>query len=98
LWLYAWCATSTEILKQNLENIELKFELDGEEIPLETFKQDELENSGQQCKLYYTALSNWPEGEHHLSTTATYTSSINDGTADYEAGNYVLDYAVYVKP
>jgi C-terminal processing protease CtpA/Prc len=98
LWLYAWCATSTEILNQNLENIELKFELDGEEILLETFKQDELENSGQQCKLYYTALSNWPAGEHHLSTTATYTSLINDGTADYEAGDYILDYAVYVKP
>ena len=98
LWLYAWCATSTEILNQNLENIELKFELDGEEIPLDQLKQDELENNGQQCKLYYTALSNWPAGEHHLSTNATYTDSINDGTADYEAGDYVLDYAVYVKP
>ena len=98
LWLYAWCASSTEILNQNLENIELKFELDGEEVPLETFKQDALENSGQQCKLYYTALSNWPAGEHHLSTTATYTEAINDGTTDYEAGDYVLDYAVYVKP
>lgn len=98
LWLYAWCAASTEILNQNFENINLKFVLNGEEVPLDKFQQEDLENSGQQCRLYYTALSKWFAGEHHLSTTATFKGDINDGTADYEAGDYVLDYAVYVKP
>jgi hypothetical protein len=48
--------------------------------------------------LYYTALSKWPAGEHKLSTSATFTAPINDGTADYEAGDYILDYNVFVKP
>ena len=98
LWLYAWCTTTTEVLNQNFENIELKFVLDGEEIPLDQFRQEDRENNGRQCRLYYTALSKWPAGEHHLSTAATFTAPINDGTADYEAGDYVLDYAVFMKP
>ncbi|MBI5946155.1 MAG: peptidase S41 [Chloroflexi bacterium] len=98
VWLYAWCATSTEILNQNFKNIELKFVLGGEEIPLEKFRKEDLESGGQQCRLYYTALSKWPAGEHHLSTTATFTAAINDGTSDYEPGDYVLEYAVYLKP
>ena len=98
LWLYAWCTASTDILNQNFEIIDLKFMLDGEEVPLDKFKTQDLENSGQQCRIYYTALSKWPGGEHHLSTTATFKSAINDGTADYEPGDYVLEYAVFVKP
>jgi hypothetical protein len=96
VWLYAWCATTQEILDQNFENIELKFVLDGEEVPLSEIATQDLPNSGQQCRLYYTALSDWPVGEHHLSTTATFKNSINDGTADYEVGDYVLEYTVYV--
>jgi hypothetical protein len=96
LWLYAWCATTQEILDQNFENIELTFMLDGEEVPLSEMATLDLPNSGQQCRLYYTGLSDWPTGEHHLSTTPTFTNPINDGTTDYEAGAYVLDYTVYV--
>jgi hypothetical protein len=40
----------------------------------------------------YTALSGWPAGEHHLVTTATFTSAINDGAEDYVSGDYILDY------
>jgi C-terminal processing protease CtpA/Prc len=98
IWMYAWCTTTKEVLDQNFENIEVKFVLDGEEVPLDQFRREDLENGGQQCRLIYTALSKWPGGEHHLSTTATFTAPINDGTADYEAGDYVLDYAVFLKP
>ena len=98
VWLYAWCTKTPEILKQNFESIHLKFVLDGKEVPLADMATADLPNSGQQCRLYYTALSDWPAGEHHLSTTATFASKINDGTADYEPGDYMLDYTVYVNP
>lgn len=98
IWLYAWCTTSTEILVQNFENIDLKFKLDGEAVALDKFATRDLENNGQQCRIYYTALSKWPAGEHHLSTTATFKAAINDGTADYKPGDYILEYAVFVKP
>lgn len=98
VWMYAWCTTSTEVLNQNFQNIKLKFMMDGEEVPLDQLVNEDLASGGQQCRLYYTALSNWPAGEHHLSITATFTESINDGTSDYEAGEYVLNYDVFMKP
>lgn len=98
LWMYAWCTTSTEILNQNFENIELQFVMNGVEVPLDRLAVEDLASGGQQCRLYYTALSGWPAGEHHLSITATFTRSINDGISDYEAGDYVLEYDVFVKP
>ncbi|HEX8992931.1 MAG TPA: hypothetical protein VF784_14720, partial [Anaerolineales bacterium] len=54
-------------------------------------------NNGQQCRVFFASLSNWPAGSHHLTTTATFTGSINDGTSDYSAGDYVLDYTVNVR-
>lgn len=98
IWMYAWCASTKEVLDQNFENIKVKFTLDGENLPLDKLKQEDLENSGQWCRLYYTALSKWPAGEHKLSIAATFTASINDGAADYEAGDYILEYNVFVKP
>ncbi|MCC6298196.1 MAG: peptidase S41 [Anaerolineales bacterium] len=98
VWMYAWCTTSTDILKQNFQNIKLKFVIDGAEVPLDQLVNEDIANGGQQCRLYYTALNAWPAGEHHLSITATFTRSINDGTADYPAGDYVLNYDVFVKP
>jgi C-terminal processing protease CtpA/Prc len=98
IWGYAWCALDSETLAANFEDIQLNFELNGEAVPLDDMLTFEVESGGQQCRLVYTALSDWPAGEHHLTTTATFTSALNDGSADYEAGEYVLDYTVYVTP
>jgi C-terminal processing protease CtpA/Prc len=98
IWLYAWCTATQEVLDQNFENIALKFTLDGEDVPLSDLATQDLPNSGQQCRIYYTALSDWPAGEHHLSTTATFSNTVNDGATDFAAGDYVLDYTVFVQP
>jgi hypothetical protein len=58
----------------------------------------ETTSNGQQCRLVFTSLSDWPAGEHHLITKVTFKAKINDGTADYSAGDYILDYKVFVKP
>ena len=96
IWAYAWCAKDADTLKQNFDHIQLKFVLDGQDVSnqMNTF---DTQNNGQQCRLVYTALSDWPAGEHHLTTTATFTAQINDGTSDYAAGDYILDYKVVVK-
>ena len=98
MWVYAWCTTTKEILDQNFKNIQLKFTLDEKDVPLTDMATMDLESNGQQCRLYFTALSDWTGGEHHLSTTATFKAKINDGMADYQPGDYVFNYAVYVKP
>ncbi len=98
IWSYAWCAKDTNTLQQNLKNIDVKFVLDGKEVPVDKMATFDTESGGNQCHLIYTALSDWPGGEHHLTTTATFTDKINDGSADYAAGDYVLDYTVTVNP
>ncbi len=98
IWIYAWCTSTKEILDQNLKNIEVKFTLNGEDVALDKLRQEDFETETQWCKLYYTSLSEWTAGEHHFTISATFTAPINDGMADYEAGDYVLDYTVYVKP
>ena len=97
IWSYFWCAKDASTLKQNVSNIKLKFILDGADVTSQMSTAD-MELNGQQCHLIYTELSDWPGGEHKLSTTATFTAKINDGTADYPAGDYVLNYTVDVKP
>ncbi len=97
MWAYAWCATTSDILSTDMKSIKLKFSLDGKEIPASNFADSDQPSGGQQCHIVYTALSAWPSGAHHLITTATYTSKINDGAADYNTGDYVLDYTVNVQ-
>jgi C-terminal processing protease CtpA/Prc len=98
IWSYAWCAADKDMLAANLKNIELKFVLDDKEISADSFGTFETETGGKVCRLIYTSLSDWTAGEHHLTTTATFKAKINDGAADYEPGDYILDYMVYVKP
>jgi C-terminal processing protease CtpA/Prc len=98
IWAYVWCAKDADTLAKNFENIQLKFTLDEKEVPAKDFAVYELESGGQTCRLVYTALSGWAAGEHHIVTTARFISNINDGAADYEAGDYILDYKVYMKP
>ena len=98
LWTYGWCATTTDILNTHLKSIQLKFTLDGQDVPASEFATDDSPQNGQQCHTIYVALSNWPVGQHHITTTATFTSKINDGTSDYAPGDYVLDYTVNVQP
>jgi C-terminal processing protease CtpA/Prc len=98
VWDNGWCATTSTILAANLKSIQLKFTLDGKDVPLSDFVVDDSAQGGQQCHAYYTALSNWPVGQHHLTSTLTMTSKINDGTSDYVPGDYVLDYTVNVQP
>jgi hypothetical protein len=97
-WAWGWCAKDKDTLEQNLKNIKLAFNLEGTDVPVDQFLKLDYPSSGQQCTAYITLLSDWQGGEHHLSTTVTFTSKINDGTADYPAGKQVFEYAVYVKP
>ena len=98
IWAYGWCSKDAVTLAANFESIRLKYVLDGEEVSADSFNTFETQSGGSLCRLSYTSLTDWPTGEHHLSTTATFTEAISDGSADYEPGDYVLDYTVYVNP
>lgn len=99
VWAYGWCATDQSTLEDNFQHIQLAFVLDGQEIAhdlLSTYNYQT--RDGLACRLVYAILQNWPAGEHHLRVTATFTAPINDGQDDYPAGDYILEYNVFVKP
>ncbi len=96
IWLFAWCATDIAQLTQNWENIELKLRLEDESIALDEFVQLEGNFGGQECRAYYVLLSEWPRGEHHLTTEVTFVSDLKDGTTDYAAGTRIFEYSIFV--
>jgi C-terminal processing protease CtpA/Prc len=98
LWAYAWCAKDKATLEQNFSQIDLKFTLNGEAVSNDQLAVFNTPSDDLECRLIYTALSDWKPGEHHAVITATFKSKINDGVGEYAPGDYVYDYAVYVKP
>ena len=42
-------------------------------------------------------MTDWTDGEYTLKAVATFDDKINDGIADYAAGDYVFEYNVTVK-
>lgn len=95
---YGWCTTTEEILKQNFEHINVKLYFNGDELGSDvvhviTFTRAD----GLLCGSFGTLLSEWPTGEYKLEAVATFNEKINDGLADYDAGDYVFEYNVTVK-
>jgi C-terminal processing protease CtpA/Prc len=97
LWVTLWCA-SPEQFDQNWENITLVMTLDGEEVPLDRFVNLENPSEEMNCRYYFTALSEWPIGEHVLTTEMTFATQLDDGMQDqlYAPGTRVYEYHVYV--
>jgi C-terminal processing protease CtpA/Prc len=95
IWMYAWCAADAATLQQNFDNMSITFVLAGADVSSQVVTTD-VESDGQPCRLVYTALDQWPAGEHHLTTTATFLAEINDGISVYPAGDYIVDYTVFV--
>lgn len=94
---YGWCTTTQDILKQNFEHIKVVLFLNDEKLgsdvvhPLSFTRPD-----GMVCQDYGVLLSDWPAGKYTLKAVATFDQKINDGTADYDAGDYEFDYNVTV--
>ena len=95
---YGWCTTTEEILRQNFEHINIKLAINGDELgndvihPVSFTRPD-----GLVCLDYGVLATEWPAGEYQVETAANFDQKINDGLADYEAGDYVFQYNVTVE-
>ncbi|MBA7707976.1 hypothetical protein ES703_116861 [subsurface metagenome] len=96
MWVYNWCTATKEQLTENWDNISLVFTLDGEAVPLDSFVALEGNFGEQECRLYYTLLTDWPRGEHVLTTQVTFATTLDDGFDVYPAGTHVYRYQVHV--
>lgn len=99
LWAWGWCASDDETLAENWKKIEVLFNLNGQDVPLEQFASlDYAPGENLSCRAYFVQVTEFDGGEHHLQTTVTFTSPINDGSTRYPAGKQLFDYTVFVKP
>jgi len=95
---YGWCTTTEEILRQNLEHINVKLYFNDDKLgsdvihPLTFTRSD-----GLVCVDYGVLMSEWQTGEYKLEAVAAFDEKINDGIADYAAGDYAFVYNVTVE-
>jgi hypothetical protein len=96
LWVYGWCATTKDLLKQNWEHITLDSTVNGEDVSLSRFAVLDVGSEGEECRLYYALVTDWPEGQHTLTNAVTFDQEIYDGTDTFPAGTHYYEYLVSV--
>jgi len=95
---YGWCATTEEILAQNFEHMRVKLYFNDEELGGDVIHNLSFTSpSNLLCFDYGVLMSEWPAGEYKLESVATFDEKLNDGIADYEAGDYAFVYNVTVE-
>jgi hypothetical protein len=93
---YGWCTTTEEILEQNFEHIKIGLYFNGEPLGSDVVHPITYELNDMVCLDFVALLSNWPNGEYQLTAVATFDEKINDGVADFDAGEYIYQYNVTV--
>jgi hypothetical protein len=109
---YIWCASTPDVLANNLKDIRLIFTLDGTMIPassLATYDstvsdvtglldRGDMTTTTVACRHVFTVLDQWPAGMHSYSIKATLAKMIYDGVHTYQPGDYVTEWMVNVNP
>jgi hypothetical protein len=93
---YGWCTTTEDILQQNFEHIKIGLYINGEPLGSDVVHPITYQLNDMVCLDFIALLSNWPNGEYQLTAVATFDETINDGLADFEAGDYIYEYNVTV--
>jgi hypothetical protein len=95
---YGWCTTTEDILNQNFDHIKISLYFDNKQLgkdvvhPLSFTRTD-----GMVCGDFGVLMTDWTNGTYQLKAVATFDDKINDGIADYAAGDYIFVYNVTVK-
>jgi hypothetical protein len=98
LWGFVWCAKDQPVLEANFKQMKITYSLDGKTPEANNLATFDFPNQGQFCRVVSYLVTDWPAGEHHLTTTLTFVKKINDGFEDFEKGTFTYNYTVYVKP
>ncbi len=98
IWSYDWCAADKKTLENNLKAMKVQFILNGSQISGLFLAQLDYQTKDMSCHSFFTALHDWPAGTHHLTIKSVLATPINDGGDDYQAGEYLINYTVDVKP
>jgi C-terminal processing protease CtpA/Prc len=94
---FLWCTTTSAILEENWAKMHITLTLDGQEIPADSLKLQNLMSGTNPCNVLTVELSSWPMGKHIFTVNATFTDALNDGFGDYAAGTRTSEYTIYVE-
>jgi len=95
---YGWCAVDEETLRQNFEHMEVRLYLNDDELGNDVvYNLTFTSPDNLLCLDFGVLILEWPVGEYKLEAVTTFGERINDGLADYEAGDYVYVYNVTVE-
>ena len=94
---YGWCAVDDATLQNNFQHIEVSLYFNGNKLGKDVVHSLAFTLANNlHCADFGVLMSDWPSGEYHLKAVATFNDKINDGMADYAAGDYVFEYNVTV--
>lgn len=94
---YGWCAVDDATLQNNFQHIDVSLYFNDAKIGTDVVHTLSFTSANNlHCADFGVLLSDWPNGEYKLKAVATFNDKINDGMADYAAGDYVFEYNVTV--
>jgi formylglycine-generating enzyme required for sulfatase activity len=101
-WRWYWCATTEEILKQNVNGIDVVFQADGRLIPHEqlaftSYSYPKDTGGTGWCATFSTVIKDWKPGVYHFVIASTIKSVINDGEATFLSGFQISDFTVKIR-
>ena len=95
---YGWCAVDEKTLRQNFEHIHVRLYFNDDELGKDVVHNLTFTSPNNLlCVDFGVLILEWPVGEYKLEAVATFDEKINDGLADYEAGDYIFVYNVTVE-
>jgi hypothetical protein len=94
----SWCTTTTAILDQNFQHIQITFEADGETVDMDSLSFLEETQTDRVCRGYYGIVRAWPLGDHVIIINMAFDEPINDGWDDYPAGDYIEQFIINATP
>jgi hypothetical protein len=94
---YGWCAVDDATLQNNFQHIDVSLYFNDAKLGTDVVHTLSFTSANNlHCADFGVLLSDWPNGEYKLKAVATFNDKINDGMADYAAGDYVFEYNVTV--
>lgn len=94
---YGWCAVDDTTLQNNFQHIEVSLYFNGDKLGTDVVHTLSFTSANNlHCADFGVLMSDWPNGEYKLKAVVTFNDKINDGMADYAAGDYIFEYDVTV--
>ena len=95
---YGWCAVDDTTLQNNFQHINVSLYFNDKKLGSDVVHTLSFTTADNlHCGDFGVLISDWPNGEYKLKAIATFNDKINDGMADYAAGDYTFEYDVTVK-